>query len=341
MAPKKKEDVLKSWNAIKPPGFCPTSSNVLEIARQWKHQVIKYENYFEIIGLTEEDDDNKVSIIKLQDYDFATKADKSIDDNQVASQSGSYKKLIEKLNIYFEIKTLLDYARNKLSSVVQKEGQSANDLLVEIQDLITDAGWKEASNATQQIKTVLLRALKSDVVRQQYQFSLMLGKTELTLADIVQVAKVVARSPAQHQVKAVRQYKPKQYRPQGNRNQFRRNNQNRNRNQNQNQNQPKPCYGCGSRQHQTNKDPKCPAKNIICNICKKTGHFANQCFSAKDKKRNYNRNRRNQYVKRVDQESNPTPQNPGTSRAPGSANDNVTDRDLEALQVKLANQVIW
>ena len=24
MAPKKKEDVLKSWNAIKPPGFRPT-----------------------------------------------------------------------------------------------------------------------------------------------------------------------------------------------------------------------------------------------------------------------------------------------------------------------------
>ena len=45
-------------------------------------------------------------------------------------------------------------------------------------------------------------------------------------------------------------------------------------------------------------------------------------------------------MKRVDQESDPTPQNPGTSRAPGSANANVTDRDLEALQVKVVNQVI-
>ena len=156
---------------------------------------------------------------------------------------------------------------------------------MKIQDLITDAGWKEASNAEQQIKTVLLRALKSDVVCQRYQFSLMPGKTKLTLADIVQVAIVVARSPAQHQVRAVRQYKPKQYSPQGNLNRFHKNN----RNQNRDQNQPKPSYGCGSCQHRTNQDPKCPAENIVRNICGKTGHFANQCFSAKD-----NRNRRNQ-----------------------------------------------
>lgn len=45
--------------------------------------------------------------------------------------------------------------------------------------------------------------------------------------------------------------------------------------------QGKTCYRCGSKQHMANFQ-KCPAKNAICNACKKKGHFAKVCRGHKN-----------------------------------------------------------
>lgn len=38
------------------------------------------------------------------------------------------------------------------------------------------------------------------------------------------------------------------------------------------------CYRCGSLSHIAS-EPKCPAKNVECNLCNKTGHFSKMCIS--------------------------------------------------------------
>ena len=78
---------------------------------------------------------------------MVTKATEAIDDTQVSTVSGVYKKFIKKLNLYFRTDTLEEYARAKLTNLSQKENQSAADFLVVIKQLIQDAGWTDASIA--------------------------------------------------------------------------------------------------------------------------------------------------------------------------------------------------
>ena len=343
MAPRAVAEVLKEFNHIKPTNFRSTSGNASETARQWKKYLTRFENIFDILSLKDEDDATKVKLLQAHEYDIVRKAEASIDDTQVTAESGVYKKLKKKLNLYFQIPTLEEYARNKLALITQRDGQTASDLLVEIKELISDAGWGEASNVTEQIKATLLKALKSETVRQQYRFSLLAGKTELTLSAIVEVANVIERSAVTSQrnnasdpmVQAVRHYQPRQFRPQGNQNQ-------RNQYQGKNQNQPtRRCFGCGSSQHRSNKDPKCPARDVICHGCSKKGHFQKLCRSGGNSRKNprsYNKNRysKKNFVKKVEYEGAQAANNSGASAGPSSV-----DSKVDSLQADLANRVFF
>ena len=336
-------EVLKEFNHIKPTHFRSTSGNASETARQWKNYINRFENIFEILSLKDEDDATKVKLLQAHEYDIVRKATASVDDTQVAAQSGVYKKLIRKLELYYQVPTLEEYARNKLTSITQKDGQTASDLLVEIKELIADAGWNAASNVNDQTKTILLKALKSEAVRQQYRFSLMHGKTELSLSAIVEVANVIERSAVTNQrhnapdplVQAVRHYQPRQFRQQGN--------QQRNSYQGRNQNQPqRRCFGCGSGQHRSNKDPKCPARDVTCHGCSKKGHFQKHCrsggnasSSSHKNPRSYNKNKyskKKQFVRKVEYES--------AQSASASAGPSI-DSKVDSLQADLAQQIFF
>lgn len=320
MAPREVATVLKEFSQVKPPNFRPTTSHALERARQWRHYLIRFESVFEVLSLKDEDDATKVKLLTVHEYDIVHKASEAVADAQVAALSGVYKKLKGKLNIYYQTKTLEEYAKTRLSTIQQKDSQSASDLLVEIKELISDAGWNEASNRDDQIKSVLLRALKSEAVRQQYRFSTLPGKTEFTLDDIVEVANVIARSAdankqrLEHVVQAIRHYQPKGFRS----------NNRQNQSQNQRKYQNKPCFGCGSRKHPNNKDPRCPAKDVQCYGCSKKGHFQSQCRGGSNPKNRKPFNPKNKfnkkkqfYTKKVQGPSNTPGSEPPSVNSPG------------------------
>ena len=342
--------VMKEWPSVKPATFTRTSTNHLEVARQFKHYEKRFDTVFKILKLTEGDDDEtKVSLWTLHEYDLVTKATEAIDDTQVSTVSGVYKKFIKKLNLYFCTDTLEEYARAKLTNLSQKENQSAADFLVVIKQLIQDAGWTDASIAADLTKTKLLQGLRSEIVRQQYRFSTLPGKTEFTVADIVEVANVISQSErgqtgnqrlytSDQVVQAVRQWQPQRYRAQRNQNQNR-------RNPKKNQNQNRACYGCGSRSHRSNRDPKCPARDASCHKCQKKGHFKKYCMSGGNSRKKFTYNKYNNNNKKFNQKKNWVKKVEQGSRDPSESasapnSDQNTD-SIASLQATLANQVFF
>ena len=49
--------VMKEWPSVKPATFTRTSTNHLEVARQFKHYEKRFDTVFKILKLTEGDDD--------------------------------------------------------------------------------------------------------------------------------------------------------------------------------------------------------------------------------------------------------------------------------------------
>ena len=197
------------------------------------------------------------------------KAESAIEDAQVAGQADDLKKLKKRIDLYFQTDKLEDYARLKLKTIKQADGQSAADLKVEITDLYTDAGWSDVSNLDDQIKATLLSALKNDNVRLQWKFSNMAGKTPLTIGGIISVANAYQEAKAEqqishHTVQAVRQGKRQAFKKYQ---------------ENKFSQPPKPqCSGCGSRQHAYRSD-LCPAKDATCHQCQKLHHYKTMCRS--------------------------------------------------------------
>ena len=81
------------------------------------------------------DEPQRVKLLTLHEFELVRKAKAAVPDTQVAAIAGEYKKLQGKLDIYLETKKLKDSARKKLSEIKQKEGQSAADVLILIEEL--------------------------------------------------------------------------------------------------------------------------------------------------------------------------------------------------------------
>ena len=108
-----------------------------------------------------DDDETKVNLWTLHEYDLATKATEAIVDTHFSTVSVVYKKFIEKLNLYFQTDTLEEYARSKLENITQKENQSVADFLVVIKQLIQLQGWTDASIVDEMTKKKILKGLRS------------------------------------------------------------------------------------------------------------------------------------------------------------------------------------
>ena len=95
--------VMKEWPNVKPAPFTRTSTNHLEVARQIKHYEKRFDTVFKLLKLKEGDDnETKISLWTLHEYDLLTKATEAIEDTRVSTASGVYKKFIKKLNLYFQ-----------------------------------------------------------------------------------------------------------------------------------------------------------------------------------------------------------------------------------------------
>ena len=201
---------------------------------------------------------------------------------EVSTVSGEYKKLVERLNIYLHVPKLRDAARQRLYNIKQRPGQQAADVLVLIEETFEEAEWSEASNKTDQVRDLLLNALRHEEVHRQWRYSNMKGKVQLTIPQIVKLAdtyseekKTYSAEQVEHlisHVKAVRQ-EFKKYRPSYN---YQQPSTSKKSNQ-------KPCDGCGSTSHEY-KSSECPARNNKYRKCDWLGHFPSVCRGTAKKK---------------------------------------------------------
>ena len=111
---------------------------------------------------------------------------RTLDTNaDVTAKTEAYAKIQEKVKQFYGIKKLKVQARD-ISKITQGD-KSANQLFVEILELWNLSEYGE-DNSEEQIKEILLRALKDDEIKLQYELSLLPGRTKLTVEGIVAYA---------------------------------------------------------------------------------------------------------------------------------------------------------
>ena len=252
-----------------------------------------YDKAFDDLKITDPDERSK--LIKLIEYDLTEAADNGIADanDLVKAEKDSYGQIKQKIKIFFGIKKLKEQARDKLSKVTQGE-RSANQLLIDILELWDLAEYGD-ENSQEQIQEILLRALRDQDIRLQYQLSQLPGRTPLTLESIIAYANEFAIYKASSSSRA---NVNKVYRG-GNRNRgrYQGRGQGRSGYQNNYNRQRQKCTACHSYQHQSG-DPTCFAKGKTCAKCGFKNHFAVACFTprgAATRGNSYTRGNSNSY----------------------------------------------
>ena len=263
------ENHLKNWKAYKIEKFKSTTTDIIENARQMRKFIIIIENVYEILGI--DDDESQQKLFKLTDIELSGKIEKAISNEQVADVDGAWKKLKKKVELYFQIPKLEESARQKFKIIRQKEGQQPLQLQVEILELWDECGYSATGDEKNtQVKETLLSALRDNEVRRQFRYSKMPGQQELGISGILEVANVLAlekkAAPTYtvNQVTAAfRQTSSKSW---------------KNPKQNSQSGKKDTCFGCGREGHRF-RDKNCPALEKECFGCKKKGHFKSMCKS--------------------------------------------------------------
>ena len=146
-----------------------------------------YDKVFADLGI--EDPDEQSRLIKLLEYELTECANAGIPDTDalvVAAKDDAYKKIKAKIYVFYGIPKLKEAARDKLTKITQGD-KSANQLLIEIGELWSLAEYGE-QGSKEHIREILLRGLRDQEIRLQYQLSLLPGRTPLTTEGIVAYA---------------------------------------------------------------------------------------------------------------------------------------------------------
>ena len=260
--------------------FEPTTTNKTIRAREF----VRYIKNFEYVLYTLEikEPEYKARLLSLHELDLVRNAKALVgddDDEQVVAATDAYLKLKKKLFILEEL------ARQKLAHIKQKPNQSAADLLIEIRELHEESGYSEIDKV-QFVRFTFLSAIRSEKVREFWDYSNMPKKVPLDIDQLVNIANAVELSDQRKEktftrsqvVQAVRYFnKPKKFQQKPK----------------YSPKQPKPkkpykCAGCGAIDKHQYKSDQCPAKNAKCS-CGRFGHFTSECIAGKFKNKNKNK----------------------------------------------------
>ena len=277
------QEDLKTFRGLKLKTFEKESTDVITNARKFLKYIDQVQETFTSLMIS--NPERQVKIFRLVEYELSDSVDKGVPDEQVSTETNAWKKFRKKLEIYFQTEKIQNSAQTRLKNIKQKQNQPAVEVLIEIQTLWTEAGYNDDSEKEKYHLRILLDALNDPRIKLEYEYSLMPGKTPLTIQQIIQVANVFAI----HQVKQNSFDVNKTQR--GGRRGRRFNYSSRFKNQNQNNSQ-KRCFNCNSTQHLAN-DKSCPAIGQKCRGCSKIGHFQNCCRSSgQNRSRSQSRNGR-------------------------------------------------
>ena len=275
----------KLFSITKTAIFQPTTSDVTITAREFQRYFKNFVNVLEILGIT--DPDHRQRIWVLHDVKLIANAKALVGDDEtsVAAQGDVFKKLQKKVEIYLQCTKLEEPARQKLSTLRQRDTQLAADLLIEIRELHDESGYSDGDKE-EFVRSTFIRAAKHDKVREYWRYSNMRGKTPLTIAQLVDVANAVAAGESSKEktythsqvVNAVKHFsyrKPKSF-------QSKDYHKGQSSGRSYSQRPPKgKCLGCGASgtQHKYLSD-NCPAVKAVCRCCR-TGHFYSVCLQRK------------------------------------------------------------
>ena len=240
-----------------------------------------YDKVFTDLGIG--DPDEKSKLIKLLEYELTEFANAGIPDTDalvVAAKDDAYKKIKAKIYIFYGIPKLKEAARDKLTKITQGD-KSANQLLIEIGELWSLAEYGE-QGSNEHIREILLRGLRDQEIRLQYQLSLLPGRTPLTTEGIVAYANEFSLHRAANVNNSYRAHRV--YRGGRNQNRGRGGGFIGGRGQGRSGYQNKPhynsnkCTACLGYGHKSS-DNNCRAKGKTCNKCGYKDHFAAACFT--------------------------------------------------------------
>ena len=272
------EDHLKNWKAYKIEKFKPTTTDIIETARQMRKFLIIIENVFEILGIA--DGISQTKLFKLTDIELSGRIEKAISDEQVTAVEGAWGKLKKKVELFFQIPKLEENAREKFKTIRQKDSQQPLQLQVEILELWDECGYSATGEEKNtQVKETLLSALRDNEVRRQYRYSKMPGQTELTISGILEVANVLALEKKATPTYTVNQVTAAWRQASSSKSW-------KNPKQNSQSGKKDTCFGCGREGHRF-RSTSCPAVEKECFGCKKIGHFKSMCKSKQSGAKNF------------------------------------------------------
>lgn len=181
-----------------------------------------------------------------------------------------YAAALEAINRFFSPKVNVVAERYRFRQRSQRAGETTDQFIASLRELVTTCQFGNMEE--EMIRDQLVEKTNSSRIRER-----LLLEVPLTLPKAMTLARqietVVAEAKAMSggadgTVHAVQWNGPRQH------GKF--NGGNRRPQPPSQTTQKKTCYRCGSTQHTANF-PGCPAKEALCNACKKKGHFAKVC----------------------------------------------------------------
>ena len=236
--------------ALRPIRF-DVNPNEPNAAKEFTHWMKTFEHYCEVLPQTGLDKLKLLpNYLSPQVFDYIN--DKTTYDDAVKALKDIYVKPSNEV-----------FARHLLKTRKQQNGESIDDFLQELRTLSKDCSFKDVDKilyASESIRDAFIAGIQSNVIRRR-----LLENNTLdldTMYDQARSLDIAQRSSESYN------HPPPSINAAVNRG-------------NSTKNDVVPddvnCWNCGNRRH-----PKknCPAKDVICHLCRKKGHFSRLCRSS-------------------------------------------------------------
>ncbi|UYV73868.1 K02A2.6-like [Cordylochernes scorpioides] len=216
---------------------------------EWPIWFKRFQRYRIASGLSEKSENEQVNALV---YIMGDKAEEIlILFNLSEAQNNDYKLVVSKFQNYFIGKRNVIYERAKFNRRSQGESEPVEEFITNLYVLAENCNYGILKE--EMIRDRLVVGVKNFNLSEKLQL-----ESELTLEKAIQIVR--QSESVKNQQKEIRQ-----------------DTENRDNHQGWSSNEKRKCFRCGY--YQGHSKERCPAKDAICNKCRKKGHFAKVCHT--------------------------------------------------------------
>ena len=214
-------------------------------------------------GLAKEDPSKQINTLLYCLGD--TSEDVLLSTNATEEERKVYATVLSKFDSFFKVRKNIIYERARFNRRNQKEGESADEYIMELYKLVKDCEY--GTFESEMIRDRLVVGIKDGPLSEKLQsdsnLTLEKAKQEIRQREAIQSQQQELKAgdggEGLDELKSRRKFKPHPKKS----------------SQRQAAQHTKPA-SCGKGQHTRDK---CPAREAVCHRCNKKGHFKSQCFS--------------------------------------------------------------